>query len=499
MTEKRSVRQTYVRPTPRVPSQLVPRIAVSHHLFREVALLPKSRRLRRMLLAYSVNELGTWFGYVALAVGVFDSTGSALATAALFIARGLVPALLAPVLVARVERSPRPSALSLLYFAEAALTLGLAALLWQFSLAGVLVLVAVDGVVAVAATALLRATAAEIAGEEERGGDRTPQDAPARAAAQPPPDGWSQRTPAAERGTAETAMLPARARRGSTISTGEAAQRQANAALNMSFMVAFAVGPALGGVLVHAVGGPLALALDAATFALCGLLLRGLRSAVAGEEESIRARLAGTWRYIQEMPALRTLLLTEAVAIVFFASVEPVEVVYAKSTLSAGTIGLGILLAVWGTGAALGAVVFARAANRSLGSMLTAGTLLVGLGYLGFAAAPTLAIACIAALFGGIGNGVQWPALISAVQRVAPQRFQGRLMGAIGSMGALCPAIGFALGGVLAATTSTRIAMLVAGAVATLATLGFARLAVRGLPVAEEQETAAESEPALMS
>lgn len=472
-------------------------------------MLPKSRRLQRMLLAYSVNELGTWFGYVALAVGVFDSTGSALATAGLFIARGLLPALLAPVLVARVERSPRRSALGLLYFAEAALTLGLAALLWQFSLPGVLVLVALDGVVAVAATALLRATAAEIAAEEQARGDgeqareddqqtRADREQVRISPGEPPsPDGWSQRGPGPEPGSVEPAPPLTRARRSSATPTSEAAQRQANAALNVSFMLAFAVGPALGGTLVHAVGGALALVLDAVTFAICGLLLRRLKSPLAGEEESIAARLTSAWRYVQEMPALRSLLLTEAVTIVFFASVEPVEVVYAKSTLSAGTVGLGVLLAVWGAGAALGAVIFARASTRSLGSMLTVGTLLVGLGYIGFAAAPSLVLACIAALVGGVGNGVQWPALISAVQRVTPERLHGRLMGAVGSMGALCPAIGFALGGVLAAATSTRVAMLTAGAVATLATLAFARLSLRGLPQPDQQEPTAESTPAV--
>ncbi len=107
---------------------------------------------------------------------------------------------------------------------------------------------------------------------------------------------------------------------------------------------------------------------------------------------------------------------------VFFASVEPVEVVYAKATLDAGDLGLGALLGIWGAGAALGAVLFARASRQPLGSMLSAGTLCVGLAYLGFAAAPTLAIACAAALVGGVGNGVQWPSLLSAVQRLTPPR-----------------------------------------------------------------------------
>ena len=74
----------------------------------------------------------------------------------------------------------------------------------------------------------------------------------------------------------------------------------------------------------------------------------------------------------------------------------------------------------WGVGAVLGSLVFARSVRRPLGAMLSAGTLAVGLAYVGFAAAPSLAVACIAALIGGLGNGVQWPSLISIVQRLTP-------------------------------------------------------------------------------
>ena len=45
-------------------------------------------------------------------------------------------------------------------------------------------------------------------------------------------------------------------------------------------------------------------------------------------------------------------------------------------------------------------------------------TLAVGAGYLGLAAAPTLAVACAASVVGGAGNGVQWVAAISAVQEL---------------------------------------------------------------------------------
>jgi MFS family permease len=425
-------------------------------------LLPKSSRLRRILLAYTVNELGTWIGYVALALGVYDHTQSAIATAGLFVARGLLPALLAPVLVARIERSSRRGRLTWLYLLEAVLTVALAALVLHFWLAGVLVLVTIDGVVAVTATALVRASAARVSVED--------------ALAESAPDLGAQAVQA----------------------TTEGAQREASAALNVAFMGSLALAPALGGALVHAVGGPTALLVDALTFLACAGLFAGLGTHVKESSgDSVRTRLFAAVQHVREVPALRALFLTEAVAIVVFASVEPVEVLYAKSTLRAGDFGFGLLVAAWGVGAALGAIVFARSVRRPLGPMLTGGTLLVGLGYLGFAAAPTLAIACAAGVVGGIGNGVQWPSLISAVQQLTPSALHGRLMSAVGSLNALCPAIGFILGGTIAALSSPRAAMAVAGIVATLATVAFLRLPTSELRTGVDDQTAVTTEPSL--
>lgn len=427
-------------------------------------MLPKSPRLRRILFAYTVNELGTWFGYVALALGVYDHTHSAIATAGLFVARGLLPALLAPVLVARTERSTRRGRLAWLYATEALLTLALAALLWHFWLAGVLILVAVDGIVAVAATALVRASASRIAVEDALA--QAGQDLDAQA----------------------------------IQTTTEAAQREASAALNVAFMGALALAPAIGGALVHAVGGPIALVLDAITFVACaGLFLRLGTHVEEVSGDSVRTRLFAALRHVREVPGLRALFATEAVAIVVFASVEPVEVLFAKSTLNAGDVGFGLLVAAWGAGAALGAIVFARSVHRPLGPMLTGGTLLVGLAYLGFAVAPTLAIACGAAVVGGIGNGIQWPSLISAVQQLTPSSLHGRLMSAVGSLNALCPAIGFAVGGTIAAVSTPRVAMACAGATATLATFAFLRLPIRGLLSTGEDQRAVANEPSLVT
>lgn len=113
--------------------------------------------------------------------------------------------------------------------------------------------------------------------------------------------------------------------------------------------------------------------------------------------------------------------------------------------------------------------------------MLSGGTLAIGAAYIGFAAAPSLALASTAALLGGLGNGVQWASVVSTVQRLTPARLHGRLMGALESLSAICPAIGLSAGGSLVVLSSPRSAFLIAGIGAVTAAVGFLRLAMAGL------------------
>jgi hypothetical protein len=404
----------------------------------------QSSQLRRILAAYTINRLGTWFGYVALSVAVFAHTHSALGVAALLVTGQALPAILVPALVARVEASSRRSKLSALYAFETIATLALAALLWHFWLPAILVLVALDGTAALAASALLRAEAARVAA----------------ATAGAPPAG----APFEPDGRTEEA---------------NAAERAANAALNIAFSSTFVMGPALAGVVVAAAGGPVALLIDAASFLICAGMLLGMNPyAEEADGGGVRGRLRVAWTHIRGVPALRGLLIAESVALVFFAADASIEVPYAKATLHAGDRGYGLLLTVWGVGAALGSLSFARAARRPIGLMLSAGTVAVGLAYVGFALAPSLGVACIAGVLGGAGNGVQWASLISAVQQLTPPKLHARMMGAVEAMSALFPALGLILGGALTAVSSTRTAFLVVGLGAVAMTVVFVRLAV---------------------
>ncbi len=365
---------------------------------------------RRLATTYTVNELGDWMGIIALSVLVFDRTDSALATAALFLGTRFLPALLAPVLVARAERPPPRYALPVIYCAEAAAFGVLALLAADFSLAAVIVVATIDGALALTGRALTRAVVA------------------------------AQLEP-----------------------TGEL--RAGNALLNVAFTGGAAIGPGLAGLVVAGFGVQTALLLDAVSFyAIAWILLTaGPMPRAEPEAGRMRDRVRAGIAYIREKAALRRLLIAQGAAFVFFAAVIPVEVVYAKETLGASDSGYGLMLASWGVGMVLGSFVFAAVRRASLALLLLISTLAVGAGYLGLAAAPTLAMACAASVLGGTGNGVQWVSTISAVQEMTAAGMQARVMSVLESIGAAMPGLGFLIGGVIAATASPRTAFLIAG------------------------------------
>lgn len=365
---------------------------------------------RRLAASYAINELGDWMGLIALSVLVYDETGSALATAALFIGTGFLPALFAPILVAKVELPSPRIALPILYCAEAAAFGVLALLATNFSLPLVVAVAAIDGALMLAGRSLTRAVAASL-------------------------------------------LEPA----------GEL--RAGNAILNVAFTGGAAVGPALAGVVVAAFGVQTALLLDALSFYAIAWILftAGTMPRAEPDPGHMRERVRAGLAYIREKTTLRHLLIAQGAAIVFFSAVIPVEVVFAKETLGVGDSGYGVMLASWGLGMVLGSFVFAAVRRASLAYLLLFSTLGVGFGYLGMAAAPTLAWACAASALGGTGNGVQWVATVSAVQELTVAGMQARVMSVLESIGAATPGLGFALGGAIAALVDPRATFLIAG------------------------------------
>ena len=138
-------------------------------------------------------------------------------------------------------------------------------------------------------------------------------------------------------------------------------------------------------------------------------------------------------------------------------------------------------------------MVFAGSTRRPLRVMLSSGIFALGVAFLGYAVAPSLALACVAAFTGGAGNGLDWPSLISLVQRLTPKHLHGRMMGATESIGALTLAVGLPLGGALVALSSPRTAFLVLGLGTLMTAAALVRLTVAVGPEPAGEESAGAS------
>ena len=386
---------------------------------------------RRLVVVRVIDEFGDWLAEIALAVLVFDRTGSSMATTALFLGMQVVPAVTTPPVVARLEALPTRLSLAALNVMQAAVFVLLALLSAGFSLPAVIVLAAFGGGLAISGRAVTRAAAAGVL-------------APRR-------------------------ML-----------------REGNALLNIGFTAGAAAGPAAAGLLVAGAGVQTALLADAASFALVAILILTAPDIpdVRGEGGEWMARLREGLAYIRQLPQLRLLIAAQAVALGFFTIVIPIEVVFAKETLGAGAAGYGYLLASWGAGMLVGSFLFAALPRVSLPRLLLVSTLAIGAAYLLIAASPTLALACAASAIGGAGNGVQWVGVMTAVQQLAQMPYQARVISVLESLAKGAPAVGFLVGGAVTSVFNPRVAYALAGmgvlAVLAIASLALLRVGWRG-------------------
>jgi Major Facilitator Superfamily len=366
---------------------------------------------RRLLVAYTLNELAYSIGSLVLAVLVYRRTGSAFGAAGFFLSAQFVPALISPWIVARIDqRSPR-AILPLLYALEAVAFASLAVVASNFRLVPLLALAVIDGVLALTARAIARAATVAV--------------------------------------TAPAGLL-----------------REGNALSNASFSICFMAGPALAAVIASNGGTVAALLTNSGLFAVMALVLltaSGLPKA-AGERSATSGRLRAALAHAARRPAIRVLLGLQAVALLFFTLSIPVEVVFALHVLHAGQGGYGALLSTWGGGTVAGSAVYARWRALPPRVLIALGAAALGAGFLVMAAAPELAVALVGAAIAGVGNGVEAVAARTTLQEHVEERWMAMMMSLNESMYQAIPGAGIVLGGALAALATPRIALAVAGA-----------------------------------
>ena len=249
--------------------------------------------------------------------------------------------------------------------------------------------------------------------------------------------------------------------------------RAGNSTLNIGFAIAGTVGAAAGGALAALTTPKVPLFAAAACFMVGAMLVRRTpRARPQAEADNALAHLREGVAFARSDRNVFVLISVQTAALLAFMLVIPIEVVYAERDLGVGAGGYGALLATWGAGIIVGGALFARAL-WPLTLLAAAASLAVAAAYGGLALAPNLVIACVASFVGGVGNGVQWVAVLTALQERVPEAMQVRVVGLLDAGAQLAPGLGFALGSVLTALLSARATYAVAGVATTVAALGF--------------------------
>jgi MFS family permease len=251
----------------------------------------------------------------------------------------------------------------------------------------------------------------------------------------------------------------------------------ANAQLGAAFNVALVAGPVLGGAFVALSGAALVFAVNAATFLFSGIVIALTAGHFGGSEHRTHAHRAGElfagFRFLISNRRLALLAAASALAYAAFGAALVIDPALSRY-FHAGSIGYGLLTAVWGAGAVVGAIVAGRTVSISRAPRAVVwgmAAMAVSLGSI--VVLPTFALIVAAGAVGGAGSGFVFIPWLLLIQHHAPDVIRGRVVAAaeafdqiafLAGMGAAVPAIAltnphqaYALAGLLL-TAATGIA-----------------------------------------
>jgi MFS family permease len=208
------------------------------------------------------------------------------------------------------------------------------------------------------------------------------------------------------------------------------------------------------------------------TFALSALALAALpfrepsaAEPAEGQRPSLLREARAGLRATRELPGVFTVVMASGSVLLFAGMLTVVELLYAKEELDAGDSGFSILVALSGLGILIGNGFGARGGDVvELRRRYLVGLCVVGVALIGMSVAPTFALACIAFVIVGIGNGMVLVYGRLLLQAAVPDRMLGRVYGIKDAVLSGAFGIAFVSAGALAEGVGTRTVLALAGA-----------------------------------
>lgn len=225
-----------------------------------------------------------------------------------------------------------------------------------------------------------------------------------------------------------------------------------------------AVGPAVGGLLVAAVGVAPCFLINAASYAVGALSVAAMnprRLRVEPREQRVRGQVIAGLRHVRQRPALRGVLVMVAVIGVFGSNIQLLLTLLARSD-GHGPAVYGVLMSSLGCGMVIGSLLSAswhRPTVRGVALL----SLAMGGTYLLTALVPGLTPVVLAVAALGIVSGMFLASAFGTLQLNTGARMRGRVMAmyTVASLGTA--AVGGPLIGWVAATWSVHTGLLVCG------------------------------------
>jgi MFS family permease len=208
----------------------------------------------------------------------------------------------------------------------------------------------------------------------------------------------------------------------------------ANALVGFTSSLAVMIGFPLGGWIVQEFGIRWGFATNALSFAFCGALVAGTTfpTGLRVATKSLVTDLADGFRYVRGNRTVRSVIIVVGLITLAAGAKSPLESLFALQALNAGTMGLGLLGAVWGAGMIIG-TVFAARLDRRVGHarMLTGSVGLVAVVVILASLSPVLAPVAILWVAGGMGNTTGTVAYETLLQERTEDAVRGRVMAAL--------------------------------------------------------------------
>ncbi len=233
----------------------------------------------------------------------------------------------------------------------------------------------------------------------------------------------------------------------------------ANTLSSTTWSAMLAIGAAIGGFTTAIFGVEFALVINALTFIISALLISQIkgteRQALASDRVSQSGYLdfIDGLKYVWQHPRVGVYATVKGLSQI--GSVDTLFTLYVASIFVVGTDGaltLGILYMAFGLGAVLGPVVgnwFSDSSDQFFRRWILLGFIMLPIGWLAFASAPTLGLAALAMVIRAMGGSINWTYSSVQLQLHVPDQFLGRVFALDFSFFTLCYTIAVVATGLL--------------------------------------------------